>query len=93
VLPDRRHGQLDQVGGPGEVPGGQGVPDRLLGQIVALVPLAGALVQQRNLVRPLTEHAYPQHIGEQVVVPVPLPPVVQGHDEQVGALKILDHLA
>ena len=93
VTSDRRHGQLDQVGRPVEVSRGQGVPDRLLGQIVALVPLAGALVQQRNLVRLLAEHPRPQHVGEQVVVAVPLPPVVQGDDEQVGALQRHEHLA
>ena len=63
------------------------MPDRLLGQVVALVPLAGALVQQRNQVRLLGEQARPQHVGEQVVVAVPLPPVVQGDEEQVGALQ------
>ena len=51
VTSDLRHRQLDQVGRPVEVPRGQCVPDRLLGQLVALVPLAGALVQQRNQVR------------------------------------------
>ena len=72
---------------------GQGVPDRLLGQIVALVPLAGALVQQRHLVGLLAEHPRPQHVGEQVVVAVPLAPVVQGDEEQVGALEGREHLA
>ena len=60
---------------------------------MALVPLAGALVQQRNLLRLLAEQARPQHVGEQVVVAVPLPPVVQRDDEQVGALQGHDHLA
>ena len=81
-----------RCGGPVEVPRGQRVPDRLLGQIVALVPLAGALVQQRHLVRLLAEQARPQHVGEQVVVAVPLPPVVQGDEEEVGALEGDEHL-
>ena len=83
VTSDRRHGQLHEVGRPVEVPRRQGVPDRLLGQLVALVPLAGALVQQRNQVGLLAEQARPQHVGEQVVVAVPLPPVVQGDEEEV----------
>ena len=81
------------MGGPVEVPRRQRVPDRLVGQVVALVPLAGALVQQRDLLRLLAEQARPQHVGEQVVVAVPLPPIVQRDDEQVGALQGRDHLA
>jgi hypothetical protein len=93
VASDRRHGQLDQVGRPIEVSRSQCVPDRFLGQVVALVPLARALVQQRDLVRLLAEHPRPEHIGEQVVVAVPLPPVVQSHDEQVGAFERHEHVA
>ncbi len=52
------------MGGAVEVLGGQSVPDRLLDQIVALVPLAGPLVQQRNVVLLLGEQAHPQHVGE-----------------------------
>ena len=87
VAADRRRGQLHQVGRVVEVLGGQGVPYRLLGQVVALVPPAGALVQQRNLVGLLAEQARSQHVGEQVVVAVPLPAIVQGDEEQVGALQ------
>ena len=93
VTADRRRGQLHQVRRAVEVPRGQGVPDRLLREVVALVPLAGALVQQRNQVRLLGEQVRPQHVGEQVVVAVPLPPIVQGHEEQVGALQGDEQLA
>ena len=71
---------------------GECVPDRLLGQIVGLVPLAGALVQQRHLVWMVAEHPRPQHVGEQVVVAVPLASVVQGDKEQVGALQSREHV-
>jgi hypothetical protein len=93
VTSDRRHGQLHQVGGPVEVPRSQCVPDRLLCQVVALVPLAGTLVQQRNLIGLLAPHARPQHVREEVVVAVPLPPVVQGHDEEVGAFERHEHVS
>ena len=63
------------------------MPDCLLGEVVALVPHAGALVQDRNQVRPLGEQVRPEYVGEQVVVAVPLPTIIQGHDEQVGALQ------
>lgn len=85
--PDRRHRQLHEVRRAVELVGGQGVRDGVLGQIVVLVPPAGALVQQRNLLGLLAEHARAQHVGEQVVVAVPLPPIVQRDEEEVGALK------
>ena len=78
VASDRRHGQLHQVTRRGRSParpGRAGPPPRP--RSCALVPPAGALVQQRHQVGLLGEQARPQHVGEQVVVAVPLPPVVQ----------------
>jgi len=76
-----------------EVLGGQGVPYRLRGQVVALVPPAGTLMQQRNLVGLLAEQVRSQHVGEQVVVAVPLPLIVQGDEEEVGPLQGREHVA
>ena len=50
-------------------------------------------MQQRHLFRLFAEQARPQHVGEEVVVAVPLPPVVQGDDEEVGALQCREHAA
>ena len=76
-----------------EVPRSQRVSDCLLSHVVRLIPVAGALVQQRDLFRLLGEQARPQHIGEQVVVAVPLPLVVQGDEEEVGPLQARQHAA
>ena len=92
VAADRRHRQLHEVGRAIEVPRSQSVPDRLLSRVMCLVPAAGAQVQQRNQVRRLGEQARAQHVGEQVVVAVPLPLVVQGHEEEVGPLQGPEHV-
>jgi len=96
VLPvssHRRHSQLHQVDRSLEVLSSQRVLDRLFGQIVALEPMAGTLVQQWNLIRLLADQTRPQHVGEQLVVAVPLPPVVQGNEEQIGPVQRHQHVA
>ena len=65
----------------------QGVPGRFLCEVVALAPLAGALVKKWDQVRLLGEQVCPQYVGEKVVVAVPLPSIVQGHEKKVGALQ------
>ena len=93
VTSDLRHRQLDEVGRPVEVPRSQCMPDRLLGQVVRLVPAAGPLVQLRSQVGLLGEQARPQHLGEQMVVAIPLPLVVQGDEEEVRPLQGHEHVA
>jgi hypothetical protein len=96
ILPgaaDGRHGQLHQVRRTVDVAGSQRVQDRVLDQVVGLGPAAGPQVQHRDLLGLLALQAGPQDVGEQVVVAVPLPPVVQGDDEEVGALERRQHVA
>ncbi len=76
-----------------EVQGRQSVPDRFLCQILGLVPKAGALVEQRQLFRLFAEQVGPKDVGEEVMVAVPFPPVVEGDDEEVGALQCREHAA
>jgi hypothetical protein len=54
---------------------------------VSLVPAAGALMQQRYLVAWRLEQAATKDLSEQVVVPIPLPMVIQRKQKQVGALQ------
>ena len=96
VLPVASHRgqrQLHQVRRAVEVPGSQCVPDRVLRQVVVLVPVAGAPVQHRDQVGVLAEHAGAEHVGEQVVVAGPLPLVVEGDNEEVGSIETLEHHA
>ncbi len=58
-------------------------------QFVPLVPRAGAAVQIGNVFRLLSAQARAQQVGKQVVVAIPLAPVVQRHEEQVGLLQML----
>ena len=82
-----RHGELHEVGGPARVAAGQRVADRLRRVVVGLEPGAGPPVQLGDLVGLLVEQVGVQDVGEQVVVAVPLPPVVERDEEQVGPLQ------
>ena len=48
-------------------------------------------VQLGDVVGMLVEQPGPEQVGEQVVVAVPAPPVVERDEEQVGALERLEH--
>ena len=91
VPPDLGHRGLDEGRGPVEVPGRQGVSDGRVDQVVLLAPGAGAPVQQRHEVGLLGQQARPQHVGEQLVVAVPLATVVERHEEEVGAVEVVQH--
>ena len=59
-------------------------------QAVVLIPFAGANVAFGDISRGegLTQ-AFAQQIPKKMVIAIPLPLVVQGNDEKVGALEIL----
>ena len=79
------------MGGTAELLGGHGVTDCADGQLVGGVPGTGPPVQLRHLVGVLGEQARAEHVGEQVVVAVPGALVVEGDDEQIAALELLQH--
>ena len=83
--------ELDQVRRSLEVLGGQRVADRLGRLAVLLVPRARPPVQVRHLVGLLVQQARLQHVGEEVVVAIPLAAVVERDQEQVAALQRLQH--
>ena len=71
-----------------ELAGGKGVIDRLPGEAAGLVPGAGAAVEVGDsLLSGGPGQLVSKQIGEQVLVPVPLPRFVQGDQEQVGPLQ------
>ena len=63
--------------------------DGLFGQTVGGVPGAGASVQPGNVVGLLGVQACSQDVGEQMVVPVPGALVVEGNEEEVVAVEVL----
>ena len=87
----RRHRELDEVRGSREVLAGHRVADRLGAFAVLLVPLGRAPMELRDVLGPLIAQARLEHVGEQMVVAIPLPPVVQGDEEQVPPLERLEH--
>ena len=54
---------------------------------VGLVPVARAEVQRRNEFRRLILQVQAQYIGEEVVITVPLTPVVERDQKEVSALQ------
>ncbi len=72
--------------------GSEGVFHSLDKKIILFEPPAGALVKGFDLMgcRGFFEPLF-QQIGEQVVVPIPAPPIVQGHGEQIGSFQSLEY--
>ena len=84
-------GSLDEVAGSLDVAGGQRVAhggNRLAGPVV---PLAGAQVEAGDQFRVLVAQMRPEDVGEQLVVPVPLPLVVERPEEQVRPFQGCEH--
>ena len=58
---------------------------------VVLIPLGRAPMELHHVLGPFIAQARLEHVGEQMVVPIPLPPVVQRDEEQVLSLERLQH--
>ena len=86
---DRVKLPLDQPRGPGHLPGGHRVPDRVLGQPVVFVPGGRVTVQLRYLAGLFLLQAGAEQVGEQVVVAPPAADLIQRHQEQPGPLDLL----
>ena len=79
---------LDQPGRPGHLPGGDRMPDRLIGQPVLLMPGGRVPVQPRRPARLLLQ-AGAEQIGEQAVVTPPAAHRIERQQEQAGLLDLL----
>ncbi|WP_155853964.1 aminoglycoside phosphotransferase family protein [Arthrobacter sp. H5] len=88
-----RHRPFDKVRGALEIRGTERVPDRVLRQIIPLVPVAGEAVKGPHMIRASARRPRSENIGEESVIPVPPPLVIQWHDEQVVALQDLKKFA
>ena len=86
-----RPGELDEVGGVLVVTAGDGVPDGVGHQPVLREPSAGRRVQLGDPVGVLGGQTGTQGVGEEMVVAVPPPLVVERDDEQVLAVEGLQH--
>ena len=83
---DLRHHPAD--GGP--VAGREAVLDRFVRQAVRLEPAGRSAVDLSLAVWGLTAQALAQRFAEQVVVAVPVSVGVERHQEQVGALQVVE---
>jgi hypothetical protein len=86
---DRVEVLFDQPGGPFLVSGGQGMPDRVVGQPVLLVPCRGVAVQAPGPLRLLFQPG-PEKVGEQMVVAPPAPDIVELHHEQARPVHLFE---
>ena len=91
ALAQPRCGRLDEVGGPLVVLAGEGVHDRGLDVALLLAPPARPPVELEHRRRVLGEEPGPEHVGEEVVVPVPAATVVERDEEEVRPVEPFDH--
>ena len=82
----------DDLDGAGDVVPGQSVSDRFLHRSPPLVPFARAPVQDGHDAGLGLHEPAQQHLAEQLVIPEPLPVVVQGYEKQVLTLEDVDYL-
>ena len=89
--PHVRQAELDEIGGVLMVAAHDRVPNGIAQQPVLREPSAGRGVQLTDAVGIPGRQTGTQRVGEQVVIAVPPPLVVQRDDEQIPALKRLQH--
>ncbi len=85
--PHRGHCQFRQRCGLGEVSGCERVPDRVRRLTIVAVPDTRSAVKLGCGAGILVEKPSPQHIGEEVVIPIPLASIVERYDEQVLSVE------
>ena len=72
-----------------EILGGQRVADRIGRRAMLLVPRARAPVQRGDQLGLLRPQMRGEHVGKEVVIAIPVTPVVQRNDKEVAALERL----
>ena len=82
----------DQARDPIRVTTGLRVLDRHLGQPVRFEPRGRPAMELGHQGRLAAAELGAQQIAEEVVIPVPLPAPVEGHEEQVRTLELLEHV-
>ena len=84
--------RFDQISRPLPIVRRQGVPHCLGDQPLLLVPETGAAVKGRR--RPgarTARQTVAYHLGEQMMIAIPLPFVIQRHEKQIGALQLIEY--
>src|SRR5512147_3212679 len=83
---------LNQNRRPLEILGAKRVLDRLIDVSVPFKPLGGETMEGGDLFWMCSMELLAQHFGEQMMVTVPTPIVIERDNEEVGQIKILQGL-
>ena len=84
-------GKLHELCRALEIPTGKQLADRLPVVSLQLVPVARSAMQRWKLLADVVRKMREQHVGEQVMVAKPLPPIVERDDEEVLAIQRVEH--
>ena len=79
--------QLDQVRRSREILGGQRMADRIGRRTMLLVPLARAPMQRSYLIGLLRSQMRRENFGKEVMIAIPVAPVIQWNDKEVASLQ------
>ena len=88
TLTQHRGGELDQPCGIVDVVTGHRVFDGRGGFAIGGVPVAGSPVQFVDQVGVFVGQSCAEHVGEQVVIPVPVASIVECDEEQVRPVEL-----
>jgi hypothetical protein len=83
---------LDQADGSKRIPAVKSMLYRLHNKPLALEPFAGLPLQFMDERGLLVGQALLQHVGEELVVPIPATRVIQRIDKKVAVLQTFEHL-
>src|SRR5579885_2695175 len=85
VQKQRNHQRGDQGCRPGKIGGSKRRLHGLEGHPVLFIPAAGACIQGSQALSPhLSLRAHLKHLGKQMMITIPLPPLIQRDKEQVA---------
>ncbi len=63
------------------------VMDGIVHRTMLLIPHAGAPMQRGNLLRQVRRQMHTEDLGEEVMVAIPVAPVIQRNDKEIAALE------
>src|SRR4051812_11450390 len=81
--------ELDQARRPIPIPTGNGMTGCFIDELVLLEPCRGSPVQRIQLrCRRLLSEAVTQHVGQEVMISIPMTKMVQWNDEEMATFKV-----
>src|SRR5712691_234862 len=90
--PELRGRLFHQGGSQGIVRHGQRVCNGLAPLALGLIPAGCPDMQERHQFWLSSMQTSAQRLTKQIMIPVPLPLLIQRHDKEIGSLRLLQHL-